>query len=235
MDLRHARVGELRDDPDTWPERLDLNGLTYEILEPQLGAARRVDWLARDPDSHHRQPYEQLAAVLRGQGRGDQARLLLLARQRRDTARGSGFTRAWGLLQDATVGYGYRPQRAAALFAALLVVGTVVFGLHPPAAAEPPKAPPFNALVYTLDLLLPIVDFGQQNAFVPRGAYQWISYVFIAARPGPGHHDRRRPVPLAAAHVRPGALPPAAGGLGGEAVAQVMVKPGEANTPAIGG
>ncbi|MET8152786.1 hypothetical protein ACIBSW_07220 [Actinoplanes sp. NPDC049668] len=181
VDLRHARVGELRDDPDTWPARMDLNGLTYEILEPQLGAELRVGWLARDPDSHQRQPYEQLAAVLRGQGRGDQARLVLLARQRRDTAGGSGFARLWGLLQDATVGYGYRPQRAAAVFAALLVLGTIVFGLRPPAAAEPPKAPPFNALVYTLDLLLPIVDFGQQNAFVPRGAYQWISYVFIVA------------------------------------------------------
>jgi hypothetical protein len=179
VDLRHARVGVLRDDPGTWSERIDLDGLTYEILEPQVGAGVRIGWLAWDPDGHHRQPYEQLAAVLRGQGRGEQARLVLLARQRRDTARGSGFARLWGLLQDATVGYGYRPQRAAALFAALLVVGTLVFGLHPPGAAEPPKAPPFNALVYTLDLLLPIVDFGQQDAFVPRGAYQWISYVFV--------------------------------------------------------
>ncbi|MEU4220209.1 hypothetical protein [Actinoplanes sp. NPDC026623] len=181
VDLRHARVGVLRDDPDTWPERMDLDGLTYEILEPRAGAARRIGWLARDPDAHHRQPYEQLAAVLRGEGRGDQARLVLLARQRRDTARASGFARIWGLLQDATVGYGYRPQRAAALFAALLIVGAVVFGLHPPAAADPHEAPPFNALVYALDLLLPFVDFGQQDAFVPRGAYQWISYVFIVA------------------------------------------------------
>jgi hypothetical protein len=67
------------------------------------------------------------------------------------------------------------------LFAGLLVAGAVVFGLHPPAAGEPAKAPPFNALVYTLDLLLPVMDFGQQNAFVPRGAYQWISYFFILA------------------------------------------------------
>ncbi|RSM72556.1 hypothetical protein DMB66_05285 [Actinoplanes sp. ATCC 53533] len=181
VDLRHARIGVLRDDPAAWPERIDLDGLTYEILEPQTDAAQRIDWLARDPDGHHRQPYEQLATVLRGQGKGDQARLVLLARQRRDTAGAGVLTKLWGLLQDVTVGYGYRPQRAAVLFAGLLVAGAVVFGLHPPAAGEPAKAPPFNALVYTLDLLLPVMDFGQQSAFVPRGAYQWISYFFILA------------------------------------------------------
>jgi len=181
VDLRHARIGVLRDDPATWPERIVLDGLTYEILEPQTAAARRVDWLARESDGHRRQPYEQLATVLRARGESDQARRVLLARQRRDTSRGTPFTKVWGFLQDATVGYGYRPQRAAAFFAGLLVLGAVVFGLHPPVAAEPDKAPPFNAVVYTLDLLLPIVDFGQQTAFNPRGAYQWISYVFIVA------------------------------------------------------
>lgn len=181
VDLRHARIGVLRDEPHTWPERVQLSGLTYEILEPQTDAARRIDWLARDADGHHRQPYEQLATVLRARGESDQARQVLLARQRRDTSGGAAFTKLWGFLQDATVGYGYRPQRAAALFAGLLVLGAVVFGLHPPVAAEPAKAPPFNALVYTLDLLLPFVDFGQQNAFNPKGAFQWASYVFVVA------------------------------------------------------
>jgi hypothetical protein len=31
------------------------------------------------------------------------------------------------------------------------------------------------------DLLLPIIDFGQQNAFAPTGVYQWFSYLLIAA------------------------------------------------------
>jgi hypothetical protein len=35
--------------------------------------------------------------------------------------------------------------------------------------------------MYTLDVLLPIVDFGQQSAFTPRGAQQWLGYVLIAA------------------------------------------------------
>ncbi|MCZ7436765.1 hypothetical protein O7598_10215 [Micromonospora sp. WMMC241] len=181
VDLRYAHVGVLRDDPATWPDVLLLDGLTYDILEPRPGVAERIGWLSRDPDGHHRQPYEQLATVLRGQGRGEDARRILLARQRRDTRRARPGSRLWGYLQDTTVGYGYRPQRAAVIFAALLVLGAVLFGVHPPAPAEPAKAPSFNPLVYTLDLLLPVLDFGQQSAFLPTGAYQWASYAFIVA------------------------------------------------------
>jgi hypothetical protein len=165
VDLRYARIGVLRDDPETWPEVILLEGLTYDIIEPTIEAHRRIDWLSRDAGGHHRQPYEHLATVLRGQGRGGDARKVLLARQRRDTRQAGAPARVWGYVQDATVGYGYQPHRAAAIFAALLAVGALLFGAHPPVAAEPAKAPPFNPLIYTLDLLMPVLDFGQQNAF----------------------------------------------------------------------
>jgi hypothetical protein len=35
--------------------------------------------------------------------------------------------------------------------------------------------------MYTLDLLLPIVDLGRQNALNPSGATQWFSYFLVAA------------------------------------------------------
>jgi hypothetical protein len=35
--------------------------------------------------------------------------------------------------------------------------------------------------VYTLDLLLPVIDFGQEHAYQPRGAAQWLAYGLIAA------------------------------------------------------
>jgi hypothetical protein len=47
--------------------------------------------------------------------------------------------------------------------------------------AEHGKGPEFSALIHTLDLLLPIIDFGQQIAFTPTGVYQWLSYLLIAA------------------------------------------------------
>ena len=36
-------------------------------------------------------------------------------------------------------------------------------------------------MIYTLDLLLPVVDLGQKHAFNPGGAEQWLSYALIAA------------------------------------------------------
>jgi hypothetical protein len=86
-----------------------------------------------------------------------------------------------GHVQDTTVGYGYRPTRAMAWLLALLLAGTVIYGLHHPRPVEPGKAPDFNVLIYTLDLLLPIIDFGQEKAFNPHSAYQWLAYLLIAA------------------------------------------------------
>ncbi|MDR7273968.1 hypothetical protein [Catenuloplanes atrovinosus] len=181
VDLRHARVGLLRDDPASWPEALHLTGLTYETLEPPATETDRRAWLARDPAKGQRQPYEQLAAVLRAQGDDDAARSVLLTRQRAHTRSAGWASRAWGVLQDVTVGYGYRPMLAALWLVVLLGAGTAAYSAHPPRAAEPGKAPEFHAVVYTLDVLLPLVDFGQQSAFVPAGRYLWLSYLLIAA------------------------------------------------------
>jgi hypothetical protein len=92
----------------------------------------------------------------------------------------SWYARVWGYVQDVAVGYGYRPMRAAGWLVVLLVIGTVTFGLHHPPPMELGKGPHFNAFVYTLNLLLPIVDFGQAKAFNPQGLYQWLSYLLIA-------------------------------------------------------
>jgi hypothetical protein len=82
-------------------------------------------------------------------------------------------------VQDATVGYGFRPTRAMAWLVTLLVIGTSVYGLHHPHPIEPGKSPDFHAAVYTLDLLLPIIDFGQEKAFNPHGWYLWLAYLLI--------------------------------------------------------
>lgn len=181
VDLRHARITVLRDEPGRWPPHLLLDGLTYEAVEPRLPAARRLDWLSRDPDGCPPQPYEQLAAHYTRIGEPAEARAVLYARERRQRDGKSVVGRSWGAVQDLTVGYGYRSFRAVWWFALLLVVGAVVYGAHRPEPLKPEEAPHFNPVVYPLDLLLPIVDLGQQNAFNPAGAYQWFSYFLIAS------------------------------------------------------
>lgn len=91
----------------------------------------------------------------------------------------SGTTRIWGHVQDATVGYGFRPPRAAGWLLSLLAVGSIAYGVHPPHPFKVSEAPPFNAAFYTLDLLLPVIDFSQERAFSPTGWYQGLSYVLI--------------------------------------------------------
>jgi hypothetical protein len=83
-------------------------------------------------------------------------------------------------MQDITVGYGYRPARAALWLAALLVIGSVIYAANPPAPLSSSGAPHFNPVIYTLDLLLPVVDLGQKHAFNPGGTEQWLSYLLIA-------------------------------------------------------
>ena len=90
------------------------------------------------------------------------------------------LARGWSRLQDLTVGYGYQPWRAALWLALLLAVGSIVFHISPPAALQPSAAPHFNPVIYTLDLLLPVVNLGKY-AFNPAGAEQWFSYALIAA------------------------------------------------------
>lgn len=74
VDLRHARVKIVRDDPDCWPRMLSLDGLTYEALEPRLPARERLQWLARDPSGHQPRPYEQLTAHYTAIGQPAEAR-----------------------------------------------------------------------------------------------------------------------------------------------------------------
>ncbi|MEV4382228.1 hypothetical protein [Streptosporangium sp. NPDC049644] len=180
VDLRHAQIGVILDDPALWsPCRQD--GLNYQTLAPRLPATRRLAWLNGDPDGYVPQPYEQLAATYRRLGQDVDARTVLLVKQRRQRAALPLYARAWGWLQDVTVGYGYRPVRAALWFLALLVTGAVVFAVHNPPRAEPGKGPAFNALFYALDLLLPIIDFGQEKAYQPVGGGQWVAYGLVIA------------------------------------------------------
>ena len=157
------------------------DGLTYQGLYPRLPAGQRLSWLARDPGGHQPQPYEQLAAHYTAIGQPAQARDVLYARERIQR-RGKGpASRTWSLLQDITVGYGYRPRRALGWLALLLAAGSIVFSVAPPPVLASVSAPHFNGVVYTLDLMLPVVNLGQKYAFNPGGPEQWLSYFLIAA------------------------------------------------------
>ncbi|RJQ79430.1 hypothetical protein D5S17_10470 [Pseudonocardiaceae bacterium YIM PH 21723] len=180
LDLRHARLRILRDDPAMIAGAAQLDGLDYSALDPVLGVPERLDWLSRQPEGYRPQPYEQLAATYRRLGQDADARRVLLAKQRQRRTTLPPVARLWGRLQDWMVGYGYLPARAAGWLLALLAIGTAVFATHRPNPVQP--GPPFNPLVYTLDVLLPVVKLGQEQAFSPAGPVtQWCGYLLLIA------------------------------------------------------
>ncbi|MFF7654678.1 oxidoreductase [Streptomyces sp. NPDC007983] len=182
IDLRHGRldVPHLPTGPSAPALRLD--GLTYRALEPHLPADRCLALVERDPDGYRPQPYQQLAAIYQAIGHDDDARAILLAKQRRRRATLRPLGRAWGRLLDATVGYGYRPWLAGLWLTALTLLGTAVFRAAHPKPVKPGEGAPFSPLVYTLDLLIPVGGLGQRNAWYwPAGPVQWLAYVLIAA------------------------------------------------------
>ncbi|MFG1705633.1 hypothetical protein ACFLIM_20795 [Nonomuraea sp. M3C6] len=178
--LAHSTVGTLLDNPDTWPDKLRLNGLVYDRLRGS-GVPKRIDWVTRDPEGFRPQPYEQLAAWYLSDGNDALARRTQLAKLRaRRQTQGLGG-RLWGRLLDVAVGYGYRPWLAGMWFTLLLALGTVVFALNPPRALKPAESPDFNSFAYTFDLLLPLPAFGQRELFDPGGWTQWLAYGLIVS------------------------------------------------------
>ncbi|RFU85253.1 membrane-associated oxidoreductase [Streptomyces triticagri] len=181
LTLRRAQLDLLHIAPETWPDQVRLDGLSYHSLDPHEPADRRLPVLERDTDGYVPYAYEQLTAAYRSIGDDAGARVVQLAKQRRHRGTLPWYGRLWGHLQDATVGYGFRPTRAAAWLLSLLLAGSLAYGLHPPEPYKTGEAPEFNAPFYALDLLLPIIDFGQERAYAPAGVLQWLSYGLIAA------------------------------------------------------
>ncbi|SFP46597.1 MULTISPECIES: pentapeptide repeat-containing protein [Actinomadura] len=180
VNMLRGRLGLLHVAPSALGDgEVWLDGLTYGSLTPRLPAKVRIAMLERDAEGYVPHAYEQLAAAYRQAGDDRAARNVQLAKQRRHRSTRPWYSRMWGYLQDVTVGYGFRPRWAAAWLAGLLAVGTTVFGLHAPEPLKAGEHPPFNALFYTLDLLLPIIDFGQEKAFKTAGWYQWLAYTLI--------------------------------------------------------
>ncbi len=193
IDLSHAYVGQLCDDSAGWPAPggLLLDGFEYKSIADVSphDASSRSDWLRRQPDNSFRpQPFEQLAAVLRREGHEDEARTILIEKQRSRIELGnlSAWSAAWNRLLGVTLGFGYKPQRVLIFIVLFLILGTVLFGagysndvmapvkervfMDPAYLLDreiPEPYPVFNAFMYSLDSFLPIVDLHQESFWLP--------------------------------------------------------------------
>jgi hypothetical protein len=188
VDLTNARVGLFGDDPAALtannPGRLLLRGFTYETLDnDKVDVQARLRWLTHHQHGYTSQIYDQLAAAYRRAGDEQAARKVAIAKQwrRRAALNPAGKLANW--LLYLTVGYGYRTWLAALWLAGLLACGTWIFDRAYPTDMVRTDAhgPAFHALAYTLDVLVPIVDLGQQKSWQPQGAAMYWSWAFMGA------------------------------------------------------
>jgi hypothetical protein len=181
--LSGAKIVNLVDKSASWPRAggLSMGGFHYESLVPHgpFPLSLRLEWLAAATPEYSPEPYEKLAAVLRNTGEDADAREVLLAKQRRRRENLPLAAKLWGYVQDWTVAYGYRPGRAALWMAVLWAAGAIAFShaAHHPIDAS--QHPAWNAPLFALDLLIPVIDLGQQGYWDLQGNWQWAAAAVV--------------------------------------------------------
>jgi hypothetical protein len=168
-DFTNATTTFLADDPRHWPPRFVISGFTYDRFEhprnsapgPTWDAAARIAWLTSQA-AYDAGPYEQAARVFRQHGHAPGAEQILIAGRKhaRKTSRSrtAPHRRLLDVLYDASVGYGYHPERALWLIAALLIL--VTGSLEIPAAQATLRATPSSGVIYTTQGPLPSARTG---------------------------------------------------------------------------
>jgi len=144
-----------------------------------------------DPWRFATQPYRQLANFYLGAGRDADARTVAIAQRRdlRGYGRISGPAKIGNWLLDNTIRYGYRTWHAAIALAVLFVAvaaffwtgrsyGVVIAAQPPPgvtvqATVCTPDYPCFNAVGYTADTVIPIINVHQADFWVPNAHASW--------------------------------------------------------------
>lgn len=186
--LRNAFADAIQDSAAAWPGRLDLTGFTYRNLGSwsvmdngslgDRGVASLEAWLGNQA-RYTPQPYEELASVLRLQGRADDADEILYAGRERDRLETASF---WhGVKATALkliIGYGYHLWWSVYWFIALWAIGAFVQWTRVGARVRDlddvralrrlaTEMPGF--FVYSFEMLLPVVRFRGQTRDFPFG------------------------------------------------------------------
>jgi hypothetical protein len=183
--LGKARVGVLSDGPGLWAAAggLDIGDFAYDSIAPESGVPvkTRLRWLREVQPDFAPGPYDHLVSVYRNAGEEELAERVQLEKQRRRHAELGWAGRVWGVVQEWTVGYGYRPWVAAVWLAVFWLLGTLWFAFNMMEKLDSDQNPVWNPPLLAMDLLLPIIDLGQDNMWRMVGPSQWLADVLIAA------------------------------------------------------
>jgi hypothetical protein len=185
VDLSFAQLRTLEDGPAAWHTGYELGGCRYRTIR-DASVEERLAWLEGNRSGYVPQIYDQLAEVYGAAGEETHQRDVLVAKQRRRRGQLPWYGRLWNLALDVLIGFGYRTGRALVPFAAFLALGWWYFGnaydngdIVSRSTAENMNVPPFRPLIYSLDQLVPVVNFGQRESWVASGDAQTLVTVMI--------------------------------------------------------
>ncbi|HIJ75585.1 MAG TPA: hypothetical protein HPP81_02610 [Deltaproteobacteria bacterium] len=185
LTLRNTEVGALQDLKGSWPPNLELDGFKYNRLigtsenETSNMAYRPFNWLTQwlgKQKTYSPQSYEQLADVLKKMGFPDNANEILIASKKREQKR-AWDRRQWrnwfGLaVYGFFFGYGYRT------FWSLVGVFVAAGWLIALYTFQGKLKGPLWCFIYSLDLLLPIIQLDKRNYDTHLGG--WAERYFYA-------------------------------------------------------
>ncbi|MGW4110650.1 hypothetical protein ACWEFJ_07190 [Actinosynnema sp. NPDC004786] len=182
--LTRVAAATVLDGPGLWAATggVDVEDFTFRSIAstPHVDVRTRLRWLRLVQPDFAPGPYEQLATVYRDGGEEELAQVVQLEKQHRRYSELGPAGRVWGFLQRWTVGYGYRPWLAIAWLTAFWLFGSLWFLGHEMPKLNDDESPSWNAWLLAMDLLIPIVDLGQDGKWRFAGASQWISSTLIA-------------------------------------------------------
>lgn len=158
LDLTATTIGAIDDDQESWPKTGDLllNRCQYgAFIGGPVDAVDRLDWLSRQSPDRWRadfwpQPYEQLAMVLGAMGHDEDARAVLIEKERlqrrarRARARNPALRIALAITDGIlaiTVRYGRQPLLALIWLVMFWAIGAVVFDIAEGQGAVKPNSP----------------------------------------------------------------------------------------------
>ena len=182
LTLCNTHAGALQDLPDAWPDELQMVGFTYSRLSGGAAgnkysmATREVlwmkDWLKKQKN-YSPQPYEQLAIVLKHAGYEDKATDILYAGREEERTNATWLNWVGLTLLKYIIGYGYHNFWAFFWFGGFIAIGfffVLICGQR--------KDKSFIwCFVYSLDMLLPIIELEKENYEVHlRGCAKYYFY-----------------------------------------------------------
>jgi hypothetical protein len=186
LDLTATEIGAIDDERESWPQTGDLllNRCRYgAFIGGPVDAASRLEWLARQvPERWGQdfwpQPYEHLANVLRDMGHEEDARAVLIEKERlqRRARRARARNPLWraalatkDALLAVTVRYGRQPLLALLWLAVFWAIGVIVFSIAEANGALKP-----NSAVVLRSLEWTMCDLEQAEArYMPSSGQVW--------------------------------------------------------------